>query len=79
MQWPAEGGYRETVARITERAAAAGMHVAFRSRAEVSRLFDGLQLVEPGLVRLAEWHPGGPREWVDPWDYLFLGGVARKP
>ena len=29
----------------------------FRSREQVSRFFDGLDLVEPGLVRAEEWHP----------------------
>jgi SAM-dependent methyltransferase len=29
-----------------------------RSREEVARFFEGLDLVEPGLVRLEEWRPG---------------------
>ena len=28
-----------------------------RSREQVARFFDGLDLVEPGLVRVEEWHP----------------------
>jgi len=28
-----------------------------RSRAGIARFFDGFTLVEPGLVRPAEWHP----------------------
>jgi hypothetical protein len=50
----------------------------FRSHAEVSRFFDGLHLVEPGIVPVAEWHPdGGPtptREESNIW-----AGVARVP
>jgi hypothetical protein len=50
----------------------------FRSHAEVSRFFDGLHLVEPGIVPVAEWRPdGGPtaaREESNIW-----AGVARVP
>ena len=28
-----------------------------RSRDQVARFFDGTDLVEPGLVRVEEWHP----------------------
>jgi O-methyltransferase involved in polyketide biosynthesis len=52
----------------------------FRERAVVSRFFDGLVMVEPGVVHLPEWHPDeripGP---LAPWEELLLGGVARKP
>jgi O-methyltransferase involved in polyketide biosynthesis len=47
-----------------------------RSREEVSRFFDGLELVPPGLATLADWladsrlDAGVGRAWV---------GVARKP
>lgn len=48
----------------------------FRSFAEVSRFFDGLDLVEPGLVSIAEW-----RATTDlaPGEVEMWGGVARKP
>ena len=29
-----------------------------RSHAEVARFFDGLELVEPGLVAVQKWRPG---------------------
>lgn len=29
-----------------------------RDRAGVTRLFDGFDLVEPGVIRAAEWRPG---------------------
>lgn len=29
----------------------------FRSRAQVARFFEGMDLVDPGLVRVEEWHP----------------------
>jgi hypothetical protein len=52
----------------------------FRTHAEVLALFDGLELVEPGLVPLADWWPDGPRrDPLEPVRRLAFGGVARKP
>ncbi|TDD00276.1 SAM-dependent methyltransferase [Nonomuraea deserti] len=52
----------------------------FRERAAITAFFDGLVLVEPGVVHFPEWHPDeripGP---LAPWEELLLGGVARKP
>jgi S-adenosyl methyltransferase len=50
--------------------------VTLRPHAEVARFFDGLELVEPGLVQLHRWRavPAGPS--VELANY---GGVARKP
>jgi hypothetical protein len=31
--------------------------LTYRSREQVARFFEGLQIVEPGLVRVEEWHP----------------------
>jgi hypothetical protein len=31
--------------------------LTYRSREQVARFFDGMVLVEPGLVRVEEWHP----------------------
>jgi hypothetical protein len=48
-----------------------------RDHARVTRLFDGLELVEPGVVRVAEWRPDSPLEAASPTG--LWGGVARKP
>ena len=49
-----------------------------RSRAEVMRFFDGLDLVPPGLVYVHVWRPD-PGD-VPPADGVSApGGVARKP
>ena len=48
----------------------------FRSREQVSRFFDGLDLVEPGLVRAEEWRPGPPTPVAD--KSAFWCAVARK-
>jgi hypothetical protein len=36
------------------------MDLAMRSREQVARFFDGMDLAEPGLVRLDEWRPEAP-------------------
>jgi len=51
-----------------------------RSREEVTRLLDGLDLVEPGVVTIDQWRPSSPPESPAttgpvPW----YGAVARKP
>jgi hypothetical protein len=48
-----------------------------RSHAEVARFFDGLDLVEPGLVPVQEWRPGP--ETAAGTRSAMWGGVARKP
>ncbi|WP_320780198.1 SAM-dependent methyltransferase [Streptomyces sp. CRN 30] len=49
-----------------------------RPVAEITALFDGLELVEPGVVRVTEWRPeaGEPGGTAGPVD--AYGGVARK-
>jgi hypothetical protein len=49
----------------------------FRSRDQVTALFTGLTLVEPGVVRLPEWRPDSPDDVSNPVPQW--GGVARKP
>jgi S-adenosyl methyltransferase len=48
-----------------------------RDRAGVTRLFDGLDLVEPGVVRVSAWRPDSDLEAARPTG--LWGGVARKP
>jgi len=48
-----------------------------RSYPEVLRFFDGLEMVEPGLVQLHRWRPGAG---ADTWKNLAAyGGVGLKP
>ena len=51
--------------------------LTFRTREQVLRFFDGLDLVEPGMVRAPEWHPDSPEDAANPAE--MWGGVARKP
>ncbi|WP_330172691.1 SAM-dependent methyltransferase [Streptomyces sp. NBC_01498] len=58
-----------------------GVPLALRSREEVARFFDGLELVEPGVSLVAEWRPELGEVVPVPGDGLIPGyvGVARKP
>ena len=51
-------------------------HVA-RSHDTVTGFFDGVDLLEPGLVRVSDWRPDSPEEAATPT--ILWGGVARKP
>jgi O-methyltransferase involved in polyketide biosynthesis len=51
--------------------------VTLRDRAAVARLFAGLELVEPGVVRAPEWRPASDLEAASP--AVLWAGVARKP
>lgn len=52
----------------------------FRTRGEIERMFRGLELVEPGLTRCADWWPDGPHlRPLDPVQHCIVGGVGRKP
>ncbi|WP_406840393.1 SAM-dependent methyltransferase [Streptomyces sp. AHU1] len=47
--------YPELSAQVTAEYAKGGIQLGFRTRAEVERFFDGLDLVTPGLVTATEW------------------------
>jgi len=49
-----------------------------RKKREVRTFFDGLELLEPGLVDITAWRPDG-REEEQSRQWIVLGGVARKP
>ncbi len=63
----------EAARRYNARAAESA---TFRSRAEVMGFFEGLDLVEPGVVRVPEWRPRSEIEAKTPSN--LWGGVARK-
>jgi S-adenosyl methyltransferase len=63
-----------TVAKYLSQAAA--QKPMLRDRAGVTRLFDGLDLVEPGVVNAPQWRPDTPEEAAMPASMWC--GVARK-
>lgn len=54
--------------------------ITLRSHAQIEALFDGWDLVEPGVVQLPLWRPDGkpprPKDLSKIWGY---GGVGRRP
>jgi SAM-dependent methyltransferase len=65
--------------KVYQRAATADLRM--RPRADILRLFDGLELIEPGLVTSPQWHPESPADLPeDPGKFWGgLAGVGRKP
>ncbi len=49
-----------------------------RSHAEIARFFDGLEMVDPGLVQLHRWRPAPDAEGLQ-FDVPAYAGVGRKP
>ncbi|HUY50987.1 MAG TPA: SAM-dependent methyltransferase [Streptosporangiaceae bacterium] len=49
-----------------------------RERAEIDAFFESLEIVEPGLVRVADWRAEIPDELRDLKAFEY-GGVGRKP
>ncbi len=75
-------GTRPAVAQATEtaynRSVATQIHL--RSRTKILRMFDGFELVEPGLAYASMWRPDSAADVPgDLAEYGTLVGVARKP
>lgn len=51
----------------------------FRTREEQLRYFDGLELLEPGLVCANDWRPDADTPAESPVHGLYIGGLGRKP
>jgi hypothetical protein len=49
----------------------------YRTRAQVARFFDGMDLVEPGVVRLEQWRPDPAAS--EPGTSILWCAVGRKP
>jgi hypothetical protein len=72
----------EAMARLEQSAPASAQYsFVMRSHAEFSRFFDGLELVEPGVVAVELWHPdeGAQLPVSDDETAPFYGAVGRKP
>lgn len=71
--------YREALASFNA-VASEGSHYYARTPEQIRQMFDGLELVEPGIVRINEWRPtvtgvGG----AEKLDVVSMCGVGRKP
>ncbi|MBD0293467.1 MAG: SAM-dependent methyltransferase [Jiangellaceae bacterium] len=67
------------VRAAVDAATAAGITLVPRDRAGVEAFFDGVELVEPGVVPLLAWHPDESIAGEDPDTVWYYGGVGRKP
>ncbi|MEW2547359.1 SAM-dependent methyltransferase [Streptomyces sp. NPDC047002] len=68
----------EIAAKVTGEYARGGIRLAFRTRAEVARFFDGLELIGPGLTTAHEWSADGPAPEAA-MNSGMHAGVARVP
>lgn len=53
---------------------------SFRTHAELAELMRGLELLDPGIVRCADWWPDGPQiKPLNQVQHCIAGAVGRKP
>ncbi|MGH3729815.1 MAG: SAM-dependent methyltransferase [Micromonosporaceae bacterium] len=63
----------------THAANRSGVPIIFRTREQITGFFDGLTIVEPGVVELPQWRPETPDDLPEPpGRSLGLAGVGRK-
>jgi hypothetical protein len=67
-------GMADVAATLTQLMA---QQVTMRTHSQVSQFFDGLELVDPGVVPIQQWHPDSEEEAQA--RAAMWGGVARKP
>jgi S-adenosyl methyltransferase len=76
---PASDIYGELVAESARRYnESVATPLTLRTFNQVASFFDGLELIEPGIVQCHRWHPE-PGDSVDDYDVAGWGAVARKP
>jgi SAM-dependent methyltransferase len=51
----------------------------FRTWAELAEFFEGLEMVEPGLVYANDWRPDSKTPGNSPVQTLYATGIGRKP
>jgi hypothetical protein len=50
-----------------------GIAVKMLTKAETERLFDGLDLIDPGVTPVTHWHPDRPVDPDDPVHHMYAG------
>jgi hypothetical protein len=68
----------EAAAQAEQTRAEAGDPYKLRSPEQIAGYFDGLELLDPGVVSVSQWRPE-PNPWGDPPEVTAFCGVARKP
>jgi len=66
---------------INKATATAPAAYQYRRHAQIRRFFDGIELVEPGLVLTPLWRPEGPDDLLvdEPQRAFCLAGIGYKP
>lgn len=67
----------EVAGQVRELYADATAPAVFRSRDDIARFFEGLDLVPPGISDVAAWRPDVPS--AESGRVIVLGGAGRKP
>ncbi len=77
---PNDGSSRTALAqKLDDLMLDTGFRTVHRTREEIESLFDGLEILEPGVAYLHDWWPEGPRlSPLGELNYLSLGGVGYK-
>lgn len=67
--------------QINELTEASASHYQYRALAKIRRFFDGLDLIEPGLVHTPLWRPESPQDLLvdEPRRAFCFAGVGLKP
>jgi S-adenosyl methyltransferase len=73
-----DGIIPEGDAPVVSALGAHGIAARSRSRTEVTAFFDGLELIEPGVVPVHQWRPDADAAGVRDSDVTLYCGVARK-
>ncbi|SMC96874.1 SAM-dependent methyltransferase [Lentzea albidocapillata] len=73
-----EGSEPEKAEEATQQFRRSVTDFSMRTRAEITNLFDGLELIDPGVVYLPEWKPDHGDEIKDAKRTSTFAGVARK-
>jgi hypothetical protein len=73
-----DGTAPDVIATIHDAYRTASAPAVFRSREQILQFFDGLQLIEPGLADLSQWHTSAVHGELAPPALRFLAGIATK-
>ena len=70
----------DQAAEVVNRSKSADQMTHAQRTRRSARLFDGFELVEPGLVGCGEWRPDGPGDFADEasMNMFLYAGVGRK-
>jgi hypothetical protein len=76
-----EGAPSETIAQLKRLYGSTTSSAVSRTLAETTDMFNGFELLEPGVVRVQFWRPESPEDLliVQPERTLAIAGVGRKP